>query len=401
MLMNAHLGPGDSLETSETNKAENTSDPQNVKPASWRVPPPTIDSVEENERALNAAAAHEISLELSALKNNNNSSPLPPIPPQVEQRALPDPTPEIDQSRPTMVPGPRINDYPGPPTALIPAGARDTSPMTAPSGARNLPPHPYAELNPPGAYSPYTQQPYQPPPISPAQAYAQSYQQQQQPPSSSPYAPDMRNNLPPRLQAMNVNNMSMDSQVPPRFQNPPSPIINSLPPRFQTNYTPPVSTPGGVNMPDHQREDVMPPAAYPRPLASTTSPLNFTKSSTSQPSTRNQPTPPLIGNNNNTNTRTISAAAFKRPIPRNTGGSIDSDHSGMIGKKTLPSSPYPAVEMSGVHRKQAEVEDEYDYIGAYVNNSGPPSPASGTFRQHGQGTARMGGGGGGYGDEIR
>lgn len=369
-------GPRDTLGNSQTNGAENNSHAQQGKPARRRVPPPTI---EEDEKALNAAAAREISLELEALKNNNQHQ-LPPLPSHVDQRS--DQTTDVDSGRPMATSTSRFNDYPGP-------GARDASPITAPSGGRNQPPHPYAELNQPGTYSPYAtsqpylQQPYQSPPVSPAQAYAQSYQQQQQqqPPSSSPYAPytqpqapDIRSALPPRFQALNNN---MDSQVPPRFQSSSTPIVNSLPPRFQTNYTPPVSAPGGVNISDQQQRDD--PLAYPRPLAP------FTKSNTGVSLQARGPTPPL---NVNTGARTINAAAFKRPIQRNPG-SVDAETA--IGKKALPNSPYPmrdaaVTASSGVHgnemsdggqqqhRKQhSELEDEFDYISAYVNNS-PSSP---------------------------
>jgi hypothetical protein len=84
---------------------------------------------------------------------------------------------------------------------------------------------------PPGVYShyptpPYAQVAYQTTPNLPTQ---------QQP-------LDMRNTLPPRLQAS--NNKPMDSQVPPRFQNSSSSMANSLSPRFQTSQ---VSAPGGIN----------------------------------------------------------------------------------------------------------------------------------------------------------
>jgi hypothetical protein len=47
---------------------------------------------------------------------------------------------------------------------------------------------------------------------------------------------EMRNNLPPRLQALN-NMPGVDSQVPPRY-----PSSNSIPPRFQTSQ---ISAPPG------------------------------------------------------------------------------------------------------------------------------------------------------------
>jgi len=188
--------------------------------------------------------------------------------------------------------------------------------------------------------------------------------------------------------------------VPPRFQGSSSPIVTSFSPRFQTNYTPQVSAPGGVNSPDQQqRDDVIPPA-YPRPLAS---PNPFSKSNSSLP-LRNQsvprgPTPPLTVNH--PGIRTINAAAFKRPVQRHPG-SVDSE----MGK-VLPSTPFPmrdvssspgalAVQGSEVgggqqpqpqqpqqqppYRKRvADIEDDYDYISAYVDHSGPPSPQRMSF----------------------
>jgi len=145
-----------------------------------------------------------------------------------------------------------------------------------------------------------------------------------------------------------------------------------------------------VNAPDQQqqRDDVIPPA-YPR------SSVSFNKSNPSLPLSRNTlispqargSTPPL---NINTGARTINAAAFKRPLPRNTG-SIDSDT-----KKMLPSSPYPMRDAGtstsagneiyggGQQQQRKEIDDDYDYIGAYVNNSSPPSPQA---KDSGSGTS--------------
>lgn len=134
--------------------------------------PPNITSLEEDEKALNAAVAREISLELESLKNNN----LNQLPSQVDQHSQPS----------TPTPG-AYSRYPAPP---------------------------------------YVQAVYQTTPNLPTQ---------QQP-------LDMRNILPPRLQAL--NNKPVDSQVPPRFQNSSSSVANSLPPRFQTSQ---VSAPGELN----------------------------------------------------------------------------------------------------------------------------------------------------------
>jgi len=172
---------------------------QPIKSASRRVPPPSIKSWEEDEKTLNAAAAREISLELEALKNNNQNQ----VPSQVDPRFQSASSPDVDGGRTMMAPSPRSN---------------------------NQLPHPYAELNPPGTYphyvtpQPYVQAAYQSSPDS----HTQSFEQQQ--------ALDMRNALPPRFQA--YNNIPVVSQVPPRFQNSSSsPTVNPLPPRFQTSYT--------------------------------------------------------------------------------------------------------------------------------------------------------------------
>lgn len=264
--------------------------------------------MEEDEKTLNAAAAREIRLELEALKNNSQSQPSSPVGQGIQS----DTTPDVDGG-----------------------GA-----MTAPTPLfHNQPPHPYAGLNPPAIYP---LQPFQPPP------------QQQQ---------DMRNNLPPRFQALNNYNIPVQSQVPPRFQGPSSTIVNSLPPRFQTSYTPQVSTPGGMNTPDQERDDRLPPT-NPRPLASSLTLSN----STPQPNNPLGSTPPL---NFDASKRTIHASAFRRPV-QGKPGSVDGD--AIAGKKTLPSSPYPisvtapadALTVQGSEMSSAEVEDN---IGPNVNDT--------------------------------
>jgi hypothetical protein len=171
---------------------------QPIRSSSRRVPPPTINSWEEDEKASDAAAAREIGLELEALNNQNQLSP----------------------------------DVYGGGTM-----------MASTQRSNNQLPHPYAELNPPGTYphyvtpQPYVQEAYQTTPDSHAQSFEQQQKQQM----------DMRNALPPRFQAYN-NKIPVESQVPPRFQNRSSSPTKPRPPRFQTSYTPPVSSPGGLNM---------------------------------------------------------------------------------------------------------------------------------------------------------
>jgi hypothetical protein len=110
--------------------------------------------------------------------------------------------------------------------------------------------------------------------------------------------------------------------------------------------------------------------------------------------------------------RTISAAAFKRPVPHNST-SVDSLGMGGGGtaplavsmKKQLPVSPYPAQQQQIPQQLQPQrqghqrepsgqygADDEYDYIGAYMG-SDSGSPVMGEYGGGGQG-----GRGGGYGE---
>ena len=111
--------------------------------------------------------------------------------------------------------------------------------------------------------------------------------------------------------------------------------------------------------------------------------------------------------------RTISAAAFKRPVPHKST-SIDSLGMGPGGtaplavsmKKQLPVSPYPAqlaqqqlgqqqrTQQQGHQRElsgQYGADDEYDYIGAYMG-SDSGSPVVAEYGGGGQGAK------GGYGE---
>lgn len=201
----------------DTSNAENSPPhrglSQPIRSTSRRIPPPRIDSWEEDENALNTSGAREISLDLEALKNNNQQNELPS---QVDQRFQSVPTADVDRGRTITASTPRSN---------------------------NQLPHPYADINPPGTYphystpQPYVQAAYQTTPDSPTQS---SQQQQKQ------EALDMRNTLPPRFQA--YNNIPVEPQVPPRLRNPSSPVVNSVPPRFQTNYASQASAQGGLNL---------------------------------------------------------------------------------------------------------------------------------------------------------
>ena len=113
--------------------------------------------------------------------------------------------------------------------------------------------------------------------------------------------------------------------------------------------------------------------------------------------------------------RTISAAAFKRPIPHKST-SVDSESLRMgpggtaplavSMKKQLPVSPYPAQQAQQQlpqqqqpqqqgHRRELSgqygADDEYDYIGAYMG-SDSGSPVVAEYGGGGQGAK------GGYGE---
>lgn len=132
--------------------------------------------------------------------------------------------------------------------------------------------------------------------------------------------------------------------------------------------------------------------------------------------------------------RTISAAAFKRPPPRKGGSDIPvMDTSPLMLKKRLPSSPYPQhsepspmsrssslpppplpapgnshsnVEGGQGHQREAgELDEDYDYLSAYVNPGSPEDVGSlGPLRianESGEGSGRRAQGGhgrGGYAD---
>ena len=186
-----YLGPRDSRRNSEANRTEINRDlPQQAKPTNLGVNAPikspirrmlpTIAPLEEVGKALNAVNA-AAAREINLVLGAFKDNHL---------NRLPSHDQHSQASTPTLGAN---SHYPTPP--YVQAGYQTTTPTNLPT-------------------------------------------QQQQPPL------DMRNVLPPRLQALNNNNKPVDSQVPPRFQNSSSSIANSLPPRFQT---PQVSAPGGLN----------------------------------------------------------------------------------------------------------------------------------------------------------
>ncbi|KIM38523.1 hypothetical protein M413DRAFT_447754 [Hebeloma cylindrosporum] len=376
-----------------------------------RVSPPAYKPEEDDEIAVNAAAAREVSRELEALNVNVSN------PPGVNQQSQAEPSGE--RGRPPTASRGYTADSAGEPSPL--------APPFAPFAKRTVSPHPYADLNknppygsqppysPPGSYGqPYqnSSSPYGSPAnnITPAQAYAQSYQSStsySQPQTPETHGPS--STLPPRFQALN---QSMESQVPPRFQASGSPMSNQLPPRFQASGASQI--PPAINLPEQQK-GIITPLEYPRPLGASPA---YTRSNTSLNTASSPVVPP--GAAAPSGARTISAAAFKRP--RNASTDLPPDP---FAKKSLPSSPYPppasSSSSSGLfapgltaapHGEQQQgEEDDYDYISAYVNNSNPNSPLRASFdgvgSSAGQGQSqsqsqspagRLAGGGSGYGD---
>lgn len=367
-----------------------------------RISPPVYKPEEHDEMALNAAAAREISRELEALNVNQSN------PPDLNHQSQTEPNAERGRS-PTTSRG-----Y----TADSGAETLPLAPPSAPFAKRTVSPHPYADLNknapygsqpsysPPGSYGQTYQNPASPystpANITPAQAYAQSYQSStsySQPQTPEAHGPS--STLPPRFQALN---QSMESQVPPRFQATGSPTSNYLPPRFQTSGS--AQIPPGINLPEQKgitsspgtESPYLTPLEYPRPLGASPS---YTRSNTSL-NTANSPVVPP-GAPAPSGARTISAAAFKRP--RNASTDLPPDP---FAKKSLPSSPYPTRDPSGLGGPHAqapaaapaehiEEEDDYDYLSAYVDNSNPTSPhrtSFGAASVQGQGQAGRPGGGG-------
>ena len=123
------------------------------KPKQRRVPPPTFEP-EHDDKALDAAAAREVSRELEALKNS------PPMPSENTQQALPEPA--VDRGRVPAAADSYVNE---------PEEASSLPPPSAPFAQRNPSPHPYADLNVNTNQSPPYLGGY-----TAAQSYAQSYQ---------------------------------------------------------------------------------------------------------------------------------------------------------------------------------------------------------------------------------
>jgi hypothetical protein len=288
--------------------------------------PPYAIAEPEDERALNAAAAREVSRELDALMYS------PPVaPPRTASPEVQDPAP---LSIPPVVnaPPPPFNDTLAQPPSPF-ARTRNRSPGS-PTASRSSAEHPPLNNVPPSPYLP-----------------------------SAPSSPTIQAPLPPpgiSLPPLSSPSLSSSSSAP--FRTPPELPANPSPnPSHRTLPQPPLGS--------------SPAKTPPFP-------------------------PPGTGN------RTISAAAFRRPVPRIGSDTLSGtpDVSPLaIKKRDLRSSPYasrtgglmgstsslPPVPAPSQPQEQQQ-EDDFDYISAYYgsevdNLGGPPGtsetrPRSGSLR---------------------
>ncbi|KAG5637063.1 hypothetical protein H0H81_005944 [Sphagnurus paluster] len=328
-----------------------------------RIPPPSLEP-EEDERALNAAAAREISRELDALSSNFT----PPVSPNPSRPSLSEVPDRARTGSLTSLGYPAYN-----------LSAIDNSPLTppvAPYSRRTPSPHPGTDspYSPPTAYN--RSSPY------PPEAVTSEYRQQQ----PSPPLPDA------------TARMSLSNS---RFSNSSAPSRNydDLP------RLPTLSTPLG--------SPYQTPPEYPSSRGPGVPSSPVSKSSTSL----NSQIPP--------GTRTISAAAFKRSPARMVSGEVPAlaDNGGTNPlntiKKRLPASPHPQRDASPSSRGRSgsatalapatalpplpameTSDDDYDYLSAYVasgerDQNEPPevTPGQGGYAEGRFATDLEGGGG--------
>ncbi|KAJ7699234.1 hypothetical protein B0H17DRAFT_1049252 [Mycena rosella] len=301
-----------------------------------RVPPPAMDPVED-ERALNAAAAREVSRELDAL----NFSPPAPQPPQVQVQG--EGAWEFAQVSPKTSPrtSPKMS-----------SPSRENREYGSPPKGRDYSPSPQSQYVPPPA--PNREPPNRDYAASPPLAQYASPPNREPSPLIPPVAPFSRkatldnNALPP-----GAGHERTPSWDPPAQPAP-------LAPGHHT-------TPSWALAPASPAESPLSPASprldapYRAPAASRSS------------SSLNAQAPP--------GARTISAAAFRRP--QKTASGDVADTSPLAFKKRLPASPYPQQRVgSGLRdspapqqpppqqeqqRQSAAPEDDFDYISAYTN----------------------------------
>ncbi|KAJ7074510.1 hypothetical protein C8F01DRAFT_1100701 [Mycena amicta] len=303
-----------------------------------RVPPPAFDS-ELDERALNAAAAREISREMDAL----NFSPPPPAAQQEETGwEFATTTPVREQP-----PSPQ-GDY------VV------SSPVREPTSQFGSPPRDHM--------SPQYAQP------DPNRSYTASPPQLQYDPPSTQYIPPSTQYQPSQY----------SSQY--QYQPPQAPALRQPSPRI-----PSVSRTGTIDGPGHQGSpswdsgqgsaggsQPFNPGHHTTPswALSPTSPSEgpasprleapyrapFASRSTSSLNSQAGQAPSGV--------RTISAAAFRRPqkAPASGLGEV-ADTSPLAPKKRLPASPYPQRGPSQPQPPAPPADDGFDYIGAYERDS--------------------------------
>ncbi|KAI0266407.1 hypothetical protein BC834DRAFT_127325 [Gloeopeniophorella convolvens] len=303
-----------------------------------RIPtPPPAEEDPEDERALNAAAAREVSRELDMLMYSPPipppATPATPAPPRTPSPDIPAPAPlSIPSVPPAVQQSPKSSESTTHPTSpFTRARDRGSGSPTASRGSAEQPSQPSPIIPAPSPHIPSA-------PSSPTQTYPQTPQQSPLPP-------------PPSI------------ALPP----PSSPALSG-----GTPYRTPTEMPAS-------------PIAGQRALPQ---PPSLTSLHTASPGR----TPPPPG------ARTISAAAFRRPTPRMGSDSFPnpSDTTPLsVKKRGLPSSPY-APRLGGAFGSTPSLptsqppepvpplpqapaqEDEFDYISAYYSGGGDelePPPA--------------------------
>ncbi|KAJ7097537.1 hypothetical protein C8R44DRAFT_889078 [Mycena epipterygia] len=290
---------------------------------SRRVPPPTMDPAED-ERALNAAAAREVSRELDAL----NFSPPAPPPPQVQVQdeagwEFAAPT----TISPTREPAPS-RDYG--------AAHSPNREYGSPPKGRDSPQNQYSQPAPPSrdyTVSPPQNQ-YAPPSAPPPNREPSPML-----PPAAPFARKATLDTAPLPPGAGMAHQRTPSWDPPAQPAPSVPTHHSTP-SWALTPAPPADGPGSPSSP---RLD----APYRAPVASRST------------SSLNSQVPP--------GARTISAAAFRRPQKT----TDPADTSPLSLKKRLPASPYPQQRAASGLRETTpqpqEDDSSFDYISAYSN----------------------------------
>jgi hypothetical protein len=316
---------------------------------SRRVPPPTFDlDAVEDERALNAAAAREVSRELDAL----NFSPPPGSPPKIEVQTqgnweFATPAPRTPQKTSPE------NQYAPPPQAQYSPPANQYSP---PPQNQYSPPANQNQYSPPAGQPPTNREPS--PLIPPAAPFARKATLDNVPsnrepsPLIPPVVPSLRKatlDNAPGHQSTPSWDAPAPAPVPSPVQPTPSQPGHHTTPSWAISPAPPVDR-DGTGSPISPRID----SPYRAPFATrSTSSLNT------------QPPP---------GARTISAAAFRRPQKTGTGDGM-ADTSPLAFKKRLPASPYPQARTGSGLREASPLpppqqpEDDFDYISAYERDS--------------------------------